>query len=115
MSDLTEAKESIFEILALTRKSLVMPEPSVGKIDAFLMGYQLCLGDRGMVPRHLLEFHEFQGEWLATRLGQPFPSPLGWAMRVRQSFATEHDAFVGFFELMDEFCRQKGITITPLA
>ena len=115
MRNLDEAKESFFDILAVTRKnSLILPNPSMRGLQAFLMGYQVCLASRGLIPRHVMEFDQFQGEWLARRLGLPFPNAIGWAGMMTQCVDGEYEAIRRFFELMDEFCSEHQIVVTAL-
>lgn len=111
---LEEVPETFFDVLATVRgrPGLFFERPSVDQLQAFLIGYESALARSRRILRGVQEFDAFQ-TWIAAKLEFP-KGPMGWSSMLRCRYPDEHQAFSRFFDLMDDFCRQRHIAVNPL-
>lgn len=83
---------------------MYIAEPSINRLDAFLVGYTGGLGRVGFGLRDEEDFHRFP-DWIAHRLGFG-NSASGWCNMIRSKSTSEKDAFERFFVLLDEFRKE---------
>lgn len=103
-----ELDESIYDMIDAIRKrpALYIANPSINRLDAFLLGYTGGLGRARFAVRDEEDFRRFHG-WVANRLGFGEPTS-GWCNMIRDKSTDESDAFHRFFVLLDEFRKESA-------
>jgi len=107
--DVESLDESIFDFLfGLQRKpGLYFGEKSLTRLHVFLAGYQCGLARGGKALKGEEQFHLFH-DWVAARLGFT-SSTSGWCKMIQSKSENDEKAFHSFYELLDQFCHEKGI------
>lgn len=103
---LAELDESIYDVLGAIRKrpGMYIVEPSIYRLQSFLVGFDVGLGRVGFGLRDGKDFHRFH-DWVARRLGYS-GSTSGWANMIREKCRSDEDAFAQFYVLLDEFRKE---------
>jgi len=101
-----EIDESIYDLLEHVRKrpGMSIAEPSIYRLQCFLVGYTAGLGRVGFALRDHEEFCGFH-DWVARRLGF-VGSASGWANMIRDKSASDEEAFKQFYSLLEEFRKE---------
>lgn len=106
-----DADHSIFDLLNWVRKTpetFLDGDRSLRRLRSFLVGYECGLGRLHFSLRDHDLFHSFH-DWVASKLGFG-ESTSGWCNMILARTKSDDEAYSKFFELLDEFCRTKGIT-----
>ena len=107
--DLEPLVETVFDFLSSVRKrpGLYFGETSLSRLQAYLLGYEAGLAKCGKSLAGADQFHSFH-DWVAARLG--FTSSIsGWYKMIQSKSENDEKAFHYFYELLDQFCNEKGI------
>lgn len=101
--------ESVFDFLFSLRKksALYFGEKSLTRLRVFLAGYQCGLAKAGKILNGEVRFHSFH-DWVAAKLGFT-SSTSGWCNMILSKSKDEKAAFDRFFELLEEFQRERGL------
>jgi len=110
MSDeLETVDESIFDFLGSLRRrpGLYFGKTSLVRLQAYLFGYQAGLAKVSKSLKGEEDFHEFH-DWVAKQLGFS-SSTVGWCNMILEKSASDEAAFHRFFELLEEFKKERSI------
>jgi hypothetical protein len=100
---------SVFDVLAMVREKpgLYFGKASLERLNAFLHGYNMGLHTLHYQLKGSVSFGAFH-DWVAQRLN--FTSSTGgWCNMIVERTKSDAEAFRTFYELLDEFCRERGI------
>lgn len=107
-----DADHSIFELFDWIKKRPAIfldGDPSLKRLRSFLVGYDCGLGRVHFALRDHAIFDQFN-DWVAAHLGFG-NSTSGWCnMILAKSGNDDAKAYHFFFDLLDQFCREKGLT-----
>lgn len=102
--------ESVFDFLSSVRRrpGLYFGETSLSRLHAYLLGYEAGVAKCGKSFAGAVQFHSFH-DWVAAEFGFS-SSTSGWCKMIQSKAESDEKAFHLFFELLDRFCQEKGIT-----
>jgi hypothetical protein len=100
---------SVFDLFARVRNkpALFVGEKSLIRIRAFVDGYIVGAAECKRLPQGLDTFHDFH-DWIAKKFNFTAPTS-GWCNMILDRTESDAQAFDRFYELLDEFCRERGI------
>jgi hypothetical protein len=101
-------EESVLEFLGTlrSRPGLYFGETSLSRLQAYLNGYEAGLAACGKRLARQDQFHPFH-DWVAAKLGFS-SSTRGWCKMILDKTVDERQAFERFFDLLDEYQRERG-------
>lgn len=101
--------ETVFDFLLSLREkpALYIGEKSLTRLNIYLAGYEHGLGRLGKALKQRDEFHAFH-DWVAAKLDFT-SSTSGWRGMILSRSASESAAFDLFFQLLEEFQRERGL------
>jgi len=104
-----DSEISVFDVLAMVREKpgLYFGKSSLDRLDAYLHGYRAGIMAANYQLRDLDRFREFY-DWVAKQLDFT-SSTAGWCNMIMERTKSDTEGFRRFYELLDEFCRERGI------
>jgi len=105
-----ESGETIYDFLDVFRQrpGMYLGAPELVRLYSFLAGYELALAQQGLAFRASSpNFGSFR-DWIAVRLRDD-GSTAGWYDMIRTHSASEREALVRFYELLEEFKACGGV------
>ena len=107
--ELEPLTETVIEFLSSLRKKpgMYFGEATLSRLQAYLVGYEAGLAKSGKSLAGADQFHSFH-DWVAARLGF-ISSTSGWCKMIQSKSENDEEAFRSFYELLDQFCHEKGI------